>query len=398
MSVPSSQDGSVEFLYTRDGATAVAPETTPVPSSSSSNHPGNNDDIKPKAPPSWMNEDALSEDETVLCLEISSGFTRSNPCSSESVKNEHSTEDGHAQSDECSGNKSQERCEANNFLEKENVMNSSSLPPIPCDPPSPTLSGNRHGFVGKNNTDLAMPDAPVSLHTHSTHHKMDEDEHSSLKIETMPPDQSPEKRSVEERNDMDAAGALSNPTPKRLKVDELENDGDASSRQPPDTLNNGDVKCEGSDKAKALVLSIPKEPKKEEKEARKHMDDEQKVAADVRAEPMPSDKQKRKILAKISNQDDKNLQELIWGIDCRYKLLHYQFLGVRSIAGVPEDFPQLEDDDESSFSEDEGPCRRSRDWKRILRATKLVENNRGVLMADVMGLGKENIVCISQSS
>jgi len=123
-------------------------------------------------------------------------------------------------------------------------------------------------------------------------------------------------------------------------------------------------------------------------------------------EPLPEldDTEKAKFLAEdIDNELDRNLQRILWHIGCRYNLMPYQFSGVRGVAGVPKDFPQLVnssskktgsgDDDLMIFSSDSGDSganlsdHSSPDWKRILRKAKFM-SSRGILLADSMGLGK----------
>ena len=120
---------------------------------------------------------------------------------------------------------------------------------------------------------------------------------------------------------------------------------------------------------------------------------------EVSVEPLPmlSAAEKEVELSKIENEADRNLQRLLWSLGVRYTLLSYQFKGVRSLTGVNDDFPSLVS--RTNFT--------SNEWKKLLRDTQMADqqhqnnnhadddddknyNNktRGILMADVMGLGK----------
>ena len=93
-------------------------------------------------------------------------------------------------------------------------------------------------------------------------------------------------------------------------------------------------------------------------------------------------------LSKIPNVLDRNLQILLWELDCNYQLLQHQFQGVRELAGVVPDFP--------------GPLNLKRkgqtddtydnllfDWvvDDVLRKVPpATEYDRGLILADVMGL------------
>jgi SNF2 family DNA or RNA helicase len=78
----------------------------------------------------------------------------------------------------------------------------------------------------------------------------------------------------------------------------------------------------------------------------------------------------------------------LWELDCNYALLEHQFHGVRALAGVSSDFPG-----HLKLKKKEGQTRDDAllDWvvNDVLRnVPKAAEDDRGVLMADVMGLGK----------
>jgi len=114
----------------------------------------------------------------------------------------------------------------------------------------------------------------------------------------------------------------------------------------------------------------------------------------------------RENLAGITNDNDQNLQLLLWECDCHYVLLDHQFRGIRAMAGVPDDFPgplklklkqskqkkpmDLTKIDDEGSAEKEAYDQAVFDWvyKVLRKATPRRENDRGVLMADVMGLGK----------
>ena len=82
---------------------------------------------------------------------------------------------------------------------------------------------------------------------------------------------------------------------------------------------------------------------------------------------------KKAIIEQIKEPRDQWLQALLWEIHCSYNLYEHQFQGVRALAGVPDDFPSIN----------------SQPTLEILRtAQPRHENDRGIIMADVMGLGK----------
>jgi SNF2 family DNA or RNA helicase len=98
--------------------------------------------------------------------------------------------------------------------------------------------------------------------------------------------------------------------------------------------------------------------------------------------------EKIEALNAIANPLDQNLQVVLWEIDCNYLLLEHQFKGVRALAGVPDEFPgpmrlknKTENDDQAIF-----------DWTvKVLRTAtprRPGAVDRGILMCDVMGLGK----------
>jgi hypothetical protein len=91
----------------------------------------------------------------------------------------------------------------------------------------------------------------------------------------------------------------------------------------------------------------------------------------------------RNTLKNISKVEDAGLQRLLWEIGSTVKLLDHQFGGVRGIAGVSNEFPgahlvNITDDKQGD----------------MIRAQVLVDakprfdGDRGLIMADVMGLGK----------
>jgi len=93
-----------------------------------------------------------------------------------------------------------------------------------------------------------------------------------------------------------------------------------------------------------------------------------------------SEQEKEAALAKIENVDDKRLQLLLWKLGCYYVVLAHQFRGVRELANVSESFP------DSGIEDLNVPAEAV---KKILQsAEQRPQNNRGLLMADVMGLGK----------
>lgn len=110
--------------------------------------------------------------------------------------------------------------------------------------------------------------------------------------------------------------------------------------------------------------------------------------------PLPGAEQTA-VLAEIGHHKpaDCLLQQLLWHIDCRYTLLSHQFEGVRSTAGVADDYPmQLVIAMTANTTRSGGLNAASQmlstvEWDLILRRTKF-SHLRGVLMADVMGLGK----------
>ena len=100
---------------------------------------------------------------------------------------------------------------------------------------------------------------------------------------------------------------------------------------------------------------------------------------DVEALPFPN---AAEVLDKIDSAADRNFQVLMWEIDCHYVLLPHQFKGVRAMAGVAEDFPGPT----PSPPNTEGALL---EWVvHHLKNTAGQPKDRGVLMADVMGLGR----------
>lgn len=116
------------------------------------------------------------------------------------------------------------------------------------------------------------------------------------------------------------------------------------------------------------------------------------MASQVEALPDLSRAEKEASLAKIEDEFDRNLQMVLFEVDCNYVLLQHQFLGVRALTGVPDDFPGVmklkAHDLGSAESEDDAVF----DWVvSVLKKSKPRRpegNDRGVLMADSMGLGK----------
>ena len=116
----------------------------------------------------------------------------------------------------------------------------------------------------------------------------------------------------------------------------------------------------------------------------------------VKALPLPAKgPEQDAILDQIGrdNQADCLLQMLLWYIGCRYTLLPHQFAGVRSIASVTPDYPDAMVQEWMSAHIDEGAGHSCLSqyfdikWEIVLQRTLFIER-RGVLMADVMGLGK----------
>ena len=117
------------------------------------------------------------------------------------------------------------------------------------------------------------------------------------------------------------------------------------------------------------------------------------VPITTKAEKLPDLKrqEKERVLKKISfgGEDDakdkhkttnnaRGLQVLIWGLGCNYCLQKHQFLGVRAVTGgMLDDFPRHLDLDSSPQKIQE-----------TLKRAQLRISDRGVIIADVMGLGK----------
>jgi hypothetical protein len=97
-------------------------------------------------------------------------------------------------------------------------------------------------------------------------------------------------------------------------------------------------------------------------------------------------------LVEIINPDasaDDLLQKLLHHIDCRYSLLSHQYEGVRKTAGLESTYPKdvIEIIMQSSLG---------LTWDAVLSKSQLTRR-RGILMADVMGLGKVNTILHSNS-
>lgn len=100
----------------------------------------------------------------------------------------------------------------------------------------------------------------------------------------------------------------------------------------------------------------------------------------IHQQELPTKEKRALYLTKdIDNDADRNLQNLLWSIGCRYSLMSYQFAGVRGVTGVEKDYPQQQIKNSGSAITD---------WNQILRATEYKDGNHGLLLADSMGLGK----------
>lgn len=98
----------------------------------------------------------------------------------------------------------------------------------------------------------------------------------------------------------------------------------------------------------------------------------------LEALPYPDAKE---LLGKLEKDVDRHLQLLLWEIDCHYVLLPHQFRGVRALAGVPEDYPGTRP---APPAKEEALM----EWVVTTLEKAPPSKDRGVLMADVMGLGK----------
>lgn len=115
------------------------------------------------------------------------------------------------------------------------------------------------------------------------------------------------------------------------------------------------------------------------------------MRSNVKPLPDLSRSEKKEKLAKIAEPLDRNLQVVLWECNCNYVLLDHQFKGVRALASLPADFPGpmklkpcIDQKDEEALDD------AVFDWTvQVLKnAEAPKEDHRGILMADVMGLGK----------
>ena len=126
------------------------------------------------------------------------------------------------------------------------------------------------------------------------------------------------------------------------------------------------------------------------------------VESDQQPLPFPTVPEQDTCLSNLFNDHDRRLQRLLWDCGCRYCLLPYQVRGVREIAGVDQQYPPENNSEESSDEEDDGMILMTRTnasksqayWNKILQATPLRTDTRGLLMADDMGLGVSRVVVV----
>jgi hypothetical protein len=101
--------------------------------------------------------------------------------------------------------------------------------------------------------------------------------------------------------------------------------------------------------------------------------------------PFLSRKERLDKLSDIPNKNDRNLQLILWELDCNYTLLEHQFVGVRRLAGLSENFPEkplkLKVDETDGEEFDEALF----DWTTKVLENAPIDERRGVLMGDEMG-------------
>ena len=88
-------------------------------------------------------------------------------------------------------------------------------------------------------------------------------------------------------------------------------------------------------------------------------------------------------LQEIEDPVDRRLQQLLWELGCEFDLFPHQFLGVRTLAGLADEFPG------ESMLKFTPPMRRTDARILALKDAKpRREGDHGVILADSMGLGK----------
>ncbi|CAB9520696.1 regulator of chromatin subfamily A containing DEAD/H box 1 [Seminavis robusta] len=102
----------------------------------------------------------------------------------------------------------------------------------------------------------------------------------------------------------------------------------------------------------------------------------EEIDSNVRKLPPLTHPQQHEVLRAIERNEDKNLQMLFWELGCNFVLHEHQFKAVRMVAGVQEDFPRVQADT------------RWATMNSLANAKPRDLAEKGLLVADVMGLGK----------
>jgi len=128
----------------------------------------------------------------------------------------------------------------------------------------------------------------------------------------------------------------------------------------------------------------PTKPLKQTQASKNNSSRMRPMTSFVEAFPDLSPAEKKATLASIPNAMDRNLQVIVFEVDCNYVLLQHQFHGVRALVGVPDDFPgkmMLKEHNESSPEAHDNAVF---DWVvKVLRNCKPRRkgSDRGVLLA-----------------
>ena len=112
-----------------------------------------------------------------------------------------------------------------------------------------------------------------------------------------------------------------------------------------------------------------------------------KVHSLIFAQP-PMSRSKLDKLEQIQDPVDRGLQRLLWELGCDFELLEHQFMGVRALAGVSDDFPGQDLAPDLSSKSSKHSYKKGL-LQALLDAKPRTENmDRGLIFADDMGLGK----------
>jgi hypothetical protein len=136
-----------------------------------------------------------------------------------------------------------------------------------------------------------------------------------------------------------------------------------------DTDGGGDYSDSDCEEERALKAKLAK---LETRRARK----KRKTVSDGVAFWALTEAQRNQLRESQTSPHNKGLQRILFEIGCDFTLFEHQYVGVRVIAGVSENFPA------------EGKER----LEALRSALPRRENDSGIIMADVMGLGKVSLL------